>query len=226
MSTDDLLMLLASFGRPAPAGACESTPAPPDATDEFSIYDREFLFCSLRDRVETAVNQVHDICNETVVTMQRNCTDTLDAQSEEHMAELAALRSDHGYALEQMETEMTNAAAQNQQLVGALEEEYLQRLRALHCPPLRVANADYSGDTTAGGDGALLECLAGYADPASGETSWSLTCSAATGDWTSTIPTCDVVNPCELQEGMAPFLCRVPLSKDACIECDVWCACR
>ena len=57
MSTDDLLMLLASFGRAAPAGMCQQEAQTLPPTDEFDAWNREYLFCSLRDRVVRSCSQ-------------------------------------------------------------------------------------------------------------------------------------------------------------------------
>jgi hypothetical protein len=64
VSTDDLLMLLASFGRAAPAGMCQQGAQTLPPTDEFGAWNREYLFCSLRDRVAEMLAELQATVDE------------------------------------------------------------------------------------------------------------------------------------------------------------------
>jgi hypothetical protein len=200
VATDDLLFLLASFGRDAPASSCGLTNSPPTLdvsginTVEEARDIRSYLFCALRDRffgeaarIQDVFDRQMEICNSTVGELEH---DLLESDVSAQIAQFAAQA-----ASEAMQGTIANLTT----TVLALE----QRMRTLHCAvPVLAHTAIVAGDAVYGGDGIRMECTPGYEDlgPAS---TFSFEC-ASTGVMVpgpDGVPNCTIMNPCTAAEG-------------------------
>lgn len=162
VSTEDLLFLLASFGRDAPTSLCAiPAPSPPVEVVNLNTFEeareqRTYLLCALRDRffgevsrVQTVFDTQMETCNSTVQQLEQQMVeDSLEAQQAafDAMAEAAAMAATIG-----------NLTAS----ISAAE----QRMRTLHCPiPVLQHTEIVAGDPVYGGEGIRLQCTPGYAD--------------------------------------------------------------
>lgn len=125
VNTEDLLYLLATFGRAAPAEMCDAdTPPPPpsgaECRDEESQTTRDYLFCALRDHVEAQVAAA-GAGDQASTPLLETCTANLDAAT----ADLAAAQASFASTVSQCVE--TNAALQS-----ALTAEHELTVAALY----------------------------------------------------------------------------------------------
>ena len=161
VSTEDLLYLLATFGRDAPSRAC-GNPTPPPTLDATGINtmeeareQRTYLFCALRDRLVGEARRIQDVfdvqmeeCNSTVAQQEQ---DLIAAEQAAQQANFATI--DVAETMGARISNLTNT-------ILSLE----QRMRTLHCPAPVIQHTEVvAGDAVYGGEGLRLQCRPGYA---------------------------------------------------------------
>lgn len=200
MSTDDLLYLLANFGRQAPAEQCgQDVPAAPDLASINTVEDaqnaRTYLFCALRDRVADATDQMRAECDAQLASYnetEANRTATAVLESEQNLLSVhdnvvANLAAAH-------ETALASALSEKDAIIANLQN----RLTTFHCSHISLPNGEISGDTTYGGSGVDFSCRAGF--ELQGVSHAECT---GSGDWDipwQQAPSCVLVNPCDANE--------------------------
>ena len=162
VSTEDLLYLLATFGRDAPARACGSPTPPPtlDATGINTVEEareqRTYLFCALRDRFFGQASRIQDVFDEQMA----DCNSTV-ARQEQDLIATATLAQQAQFDAIDIAEDMGATIANLTNTILSLE----QRMRTLHCPaPVLQHTVVVAGDAVYGGEGLRLECSPGYAD--------------------------------------------------------------
>lgn len=213
MGTDDLLFLLASFGRGAPADMCDAQPT--DALNPTEAQTaREVLYCTLRDTLQSNIDQIQQYCDgelataaQEVVAAQTLADDTgsqFELLNATYWADLLRcsdqLNTTQQYHLAQRENLIRAHAAELAAVTLAREQDavaHQQQLRALQCATPVVAHADIFGDPRYGGSGLTLVCHDGYAD--NGVTNTTLVCTAS-GIFTGEALVCTPINPCSEDE--------------------------
>ena len=177
MNTEDLLFLLASFGRPADNCPEPGTAPPSLDSPENTELVREYLACALRDRVNVAVAETCDACDAQIVAAVENATAAANAQSEIVLQQTIA-----------------NLVVEHVAAIRALNDQHAAQLSAFHCGSVTLAHGTVSGETNLGGSGLTFTCNAGYSLSGAG----SATCTQ-TGAWDAT-PVCELENPCTADE--------------------------
>jgi hypothetical protein len=208
VNTEDLLYLLATFGRDAPTGVCnaESTNVPNPAEVQMT---REYLYCSLRDTFRTAVEQIEEQAATTVDAVNATCADQLEDAENAFMNMSLVLYSAEGERQEcatALATQQTNAAADIEALedqLAATQAYYEQRLNELHCPVSQTSDTEHTNMPTsmAVGSTTIISCNAGYtAGDAYNLAPASMECTSS-GQLvvTNDPPTCVSLNPCETE---------------------------
>lgn len=228
MSTEDLLFMLAMFGRNTPADICDAQQSE-EPTGGLNPVDaqaaREYLYCTLRDNLQSSIDQVQQTCDANLASAAQEVEEAQGLSQGECDAALTCLQTecpgDPTVEFTCIEGAVENAVTEISEIHNMVLDVALAAQNASATAQIAALRAEMAAQAAAY-EAQLAQFHCAHITLPNGEVTGETTSGGSgvvfschdgyelvgaqaascleTGAWSVATPTCNLVNPCTADE--------------------------